>query len=262
MEQKRLQPATLYKAAGLEAQEVTEDELQAINKHTIEPLTADEVFVFSAVLCDTELDRQFEHFSPKALSDMQKLFLGRTVIKDHNPTADNQIARIYHTEVVDTGKKMKNGEPYMQLRARCYMVRTASNADLITEIRAGIKREGSVGFRPSSAVCSICQTDNTASYCRHWPGKSYDKEGGKQVCTIKLDGVSDAYEFSLVSTPAQRAAGVTKSYTGETVAEKDFPDEEITPVVEVSADNNKALEIRVRLAELRAKHNKTYNEEN
>lgn len=263
MEQKRLQPATLYKSAGLEAQEVTEEELRAINKHTIEPLTADEVFVFSAVLCDTELDRQFEYFSPKALHDMQKLFLGRTVIKDHNPTADNQIARIYDTEVVDTGKKMKNGEPYMQLRARCYMVRTASNADLITEIRAGIKREGSVGFRPSSAVCSICQTDNAASYCRHWPGKTYDKEGGKQLCTIKLDGVSDCYEFSLVSTPAQRAAGVTKSYTGEIVTEKDFPEEEVitAPEVEEPIDKSADVALRARIAEIHAKHNTTHNDE-
>lgn len=264
MEQKRLQPATLYKAAGLEAQEVTEEELRAINKHAIDPLTADEVFVFSAVLCDSAVDRQFEYFSPKALHDMQKLFLGRTVIKDHNPAADNQIARIYHTEVVDTGKKMDNGEPYMQLKARCYMVRTASNADLITEIRAGIKREGSVGFRPSSAICSVCQTDNVLAYCRHWPGKTYDKEGGKQLCTIKLDGVSDCYEFSLVGTPAQRAAGVTKSYTGETVTEKDFPEEE-APIEETPAEViDKAAEValRARLAIIKAKHNTTHNDEN
>lgn len=260
MEQKRVQAATLYKSAGLEAQAVTEDELRAINKYTIDPLTAEDVFVFSAVLCDSALDRQFEYFSPKALHDMEKLFLGRTVIKDHNPSADNQVARIYHTEVVDTGKAMKNGEPYMQLKARCYMVRTASNADLITEIRAGIKKEGSVGFAASSAICSVCGTDNARSYCRHWPGKSYDKEGGKQLCTFKLDGVSDAYEFSLVSTPAQRAAGVTKSYTGEIVTEKDFPEEEVItePEVEEPIDKSADVALRARIAEIHAKHNTTH----
>lgn len=254
MEQKRVQAATLYKSAGLEAQAVTEDEMRAINKYTIEPLTADDVFVFSAVLCDSAVDRQFEHFSPKALHDMEKLFLGRTVIKDHVPSADNQIARIYHTEVVDTGEKMENGEPYLQLKAKCYMVKTTSNADLITEIKAGIKKEGSVGFAASSAICNICKADNVRAYCRHWPGKSYDGT----VCTFKLDSVSDAYEFSLVSTPAQRAAGATKSYTGETVSEKDFPVEDPTPEPEPTntEDVTKAamLRLNARIAMVNALH--------
>lgn len=235
----------MYKAASLETQEVTEEELRAINKHALSPLTAEEVFTFKAVLCDNELDRQHEHFSPKALKEMQKLFLGRTVIKDHVARADNQVARIYSTEVVDTGKLLKSGEPYMQLLAHCYMVRTASNADLITEIKAGIKKEGSVGFRPSSCICSICGTDNAKDYCRHWPGRSYEKEGGRQVCTFKLDGVSDAYEFSLVAIPAQRKAGASKSYTGETVYEQDQA-EPVEAETAKNTDANRERELRLR----------------
>lgn len=239
----------MFKAASLETQEVTEEELRAINKHALSPLTAEEVFTFKAVLCDNELDRQHEHFSPKALKEMQKLFLGRTVIKDHVARADNQVARIYSTEVVDTGKLLKSGEPYMQLLAHCYMVRTASNADLITEIKAGIKKEGSVGFRPSSCICSICGTDNAKDYCRHWPGRSYEKEGGRQVCTFKLDGVSDAYEFSLVAIPAQRKAGASKSYTGETIYEQDQAETAETEAAKnyTDADRERELRLRARL---------------
>ena len=238
----------MYKAAGLEAQEVTEEELRAINKYTLTPLKAEEVFTFKAVLCDNELDRQYEHFTPKALQDMQKLFLGRTVIKDHIASADNQVARIYATEVQDTGKLLKSGEPYMQLLAHCYMVRTESNADLVKEIQGGIKKEGSVGFRPSSCVCSICGTDNAKNYCRHYAGRSYDKEGGKQVCTFKLDGVKDAYEFSLVAVPAQRKAGACKAYTGEVV----FEDEMQDTTQEEEAEKAKELALRARLSAARA----------
>ena len=216
----------IYKASQLEAQEVTAEEMRAINKFTLEPLEAADVFTFSAILCDNELDRQYEQFTTKALRELQKLFVGRTVIKDHIRSADNQVARIYATELVDTGKALKNGEPYMQLKAHCYMVRTESNKDLITEIRAGIKKEGSVGFRASSSICSICGTDNAKTYCRHWPGRSYEKEGGAQVCTFKLDGVKEAYEFSLVAVPAQRKAGVSKSYTGEVVFEPELSDKD------------------------------------
>lgn len=243
------------KAASLSPQVVSDDELKLINKYALEPLTAEEVYTFKAVLCDNELDRDYEQFNAKSLKELQKLFVGKTVIKDHFHSADNQVARIYATELVETGKTVKStGEPYMQLVAHCYMLKTASNADLIAEIKGGIKKEGSVGFRASSAICSICQTDNAKNYCRHWPGRSYAKEGGDAVCTFTLAGVSDAYEFSLVAVPAQRAAGVSKSYTGETVYEKDDSPVEDTP------DNidEKAAEIalRARIAASRAKfHN-------
>lgn len=257
-------PGLIEKAAHLAPQEVTEAELKAINKYTLEPLAAEDVFTFKAVLCDNELDRQFERFSLKALQDLQKLFLGKTVIKDHWHSADNQVARIYATELVESGKTNKSGEPYTQLVAHCYMVRTASNADLIAEIKGGIKKEGSVGFAASSAICSICGTDNAKSYCRHWPGKSYEKEGGPQVCTFTLAGARDAYEFSLVAVPAQRAAGVSKSYTGTTVHEApESPEEPPADVLdEIATDGEKAatLALRARLAAARAHHTTTYNE--
>lgn len=234
----------IYKAAQLATQEVTEAELKLINRHALEPLEASEVFTFSAVLCDNEIDRQYEHFSLKALHDLQKLFVGKTVIKDHYASADNQVARIYATELVESGKFLASGEPYTQLKAHIYMVRTESNKDLIAEIKAGIKKEGSVGCRVSSSICSICGTDNAKNYCRHWPGRSYEKEGGAQVCTFKLDGAKDAYEFSLVAVPAQRKAGVSKSYTGEVVYEKDE-----TP----AADETLKAKERERILALRAR---------
>ena len=123
------------------------------------------------------------------------------------------------------------------------MVRTDSNKDLITEIRAGIKKEGSVGFRAASSICSICGTDNAKTYCRHWPGRTYDKEGGPTVCTFKLDGVKEAYEFSLVAVPAQRRAGVSKSYTGEVVFEPELSDEDAAK----ARERARALGLKARL---------------
>ena len=257
-------PGMIQKAASLSSQEVTEAELRAINKYALEPLTADQVFVFRATLCDNEVDRQSERFTVKALQDLKKLFVGKTVIKDHSWSANDQVARIYATELVMSETAVtKSGEPSAQLVAYCYMVKTASNADLIAEIKGGIKKEGSVGFRASSVICSICGTDNAKSYCRHWPGKSYEKEGGPQQCIFTLAGVSDAYEFSLVAVPAQKAAGVRKSYTGETVEAPATEPEGTTPVAEKHED--KDTQTRVRLMETQAKNNtnimKNYQED-
>ena len=242
-------PGMIEKAASLAAQDVTEEDLKAINKYALTPLKAEEVFTFRAVLCDNDLDRQYERFNLKGLQDMQKLFLGKTVIKDHIRSADNQVARIYATELEQGTKTTESGELYTRLLAKCYMVKTAGNADLIAEIKGGIKKEGSVGFAPSSAICSICGTDNAKSYCSHWRGRTYDKEGGKTVCTFTLAGVKDAYEFSLVAVPAQKAAGVSKSYTGETVFYKadDPQPEETQKQKEKDAEKTKELELRARL---------------
>ncbi len=249
-------PGMLRKTASLSTHQVTSDELSAINKYALEPLTAEEVFTFKAVLCDNELDRDHEQFTQKALRDMQKLFLGRTVIKNHSWSADDQVARIYATELVQSEKSLASGELYTQLVAHCYMVKTASNADLIAEIKGGIKKEGSVGFSPSSSICSICGTDNAKNYCRHYPGRSYEKEGGSQVCTFLLAGVRDAYEFSLVAVPAQRAAGVSKSYTGETVFETDQPENPVPePQSKPDGETKKMLDLRVRIGAARAKLN-------
>ncbi|MBR5865720.1 MAG: hypothetical protein IKY89_05555 [Alistipes sp.] len=248
----------MRKAATLGRQAVTEDDLALINQLAAEEMTADQVFTFKAVLCDNKLDRHFERFTRKALDELRALFMGKTVIKDHNPSADNQVARIYKTELVTSATELVDGttEPYTQLVAHCYMLTLESNADLIAEIKGGIKKEGSVGFRVSSAICSICGTDNAKKYCRHWPGKTYDKDEGKVLCTFTLDGASDAYEFSLVAVPAQRAAGVSKSYTGKTEYEPETPDNPPAPP-EPGADPEaaKELEMRARYVEARLRSN-------
>ena len=62
MDEERTQekfPGMIEKAASLAAHEVTDEELKAINKYTLAPLTADEVFTFRAALSDNEPDRQY-----------------------------------------------------------------------------------------------------------------------------------------------------------------------------------------------------------
>lgn len=237
------------KAANLSAGEVSEEDLKAINKHTLTPLKAEDVFTFKAVLCDNDVDRDFERFNIKALQDMQKLFLGKTVIKNHAPEAENQVGRIYRTELRQGSKTLKCGEIYTQLVAYIYMVKTAGNADLIAEIKGGIKKEGSVSCAVSSSICSICGTDNAKNYCRHFRGKSYEKEGGAEICTFTLAGVKDAYEFSLVAIPAQPKAGVSKSYTGKTVYEgQEGLDGESQENTQANEEKAKELALRLRMS--------------
>ena len=180
--------------------EISQTELARINTMTMTEVTADDVFTFKAILCDNQIDRDNEAFSDETLKQLADLFVGKPVIKDHQPSSDNQIARIYRTEV-------NNG----QLLAYCYMMRTAGNADLIKEIQGGIKKEGSVGCAVGTKKCSICGTDLMKSQCRHVAGKAYKG----QLCYSVLSDAQDAYEFSLVAVPAQRNAGISKNFDTE-----------------------------------------------
>lgn len=226
---KVVETGVICKSVGVENQEVTDEELRKINKFTLTPLKAEEVFTFKLIMGDNELDdRNYEPFNLNALKDLQKLYIGKTMIKDHRRTADNQIARVYDTELQqDSSKTTGSGELYTKLIAKCYMVKTEKNADLISEIKAGIKKEVSTSCKPKHAFCSICGVDNIKSYCAHYWGKEYETQNGKKTCYFTLDGAKEAYEVSFVAVPAQPRAGTTKNYGGtEIEKEKNKNNEE------------------------------------
>lgn len=182
-------------------------ELELINRFTRRPLSENEVYAFSVVLCDNELDRDNERFSIDALRELEKLFVGVTGIMDHDCKSSNQTARIFscRTETV-AGKKTFDGSPYTRLTARAYLPVTDANKGLIAELESGIKKEVSVSCSVAKRSCSVCGAENGS--CGHIRGKSYDGS----LCYMTLDKPTDAYEWSFVAVPAQRNAGVIKSY--------------------------------------------------
>lgn len=211
-------PGVICKVASVSPLEVTDADLKKINKYTLSPVSAEDVFIFKATIADNEQDdRNYMPFNLKALQDLKKLYPGKTMLKDHRRMADNQIARIYDTELVQTATKQTElGELYTELIAKIYMIKTESNKDLIAEIMGGIKKEVSTSTVPEKMVCNICGTDNMKDYCRHWPGHEYTIEdgsakGSKRRCKMLLHGAKEAYELSFVAVPAQPRAGAHKA---------------------------------------------------
>ena len=188
------------------AQAVSAEALERINGYTRRPYSAEEIYTFSVVLCDNEVDRDFECFTTKALEQMATLFVGKTGILDHDHSSRSQSARIYATQVrTFLEKRTTRGEVYAQLVAEAYIPRGAETDALIESIESGIRKEVSVGCAVAKRTCSICGQET----CSHLRGRMYD---GKR-CVRILDNVTDAYEFSFVAVPAQRAAGVVKQFS-------------------------------------------------
>ena len=175
----------------------TAAQLETINALAKTRLNGEQVYVFSLRLCDDRIDRDGERFDTGALPGLAKLFLGKTGILDHRWSTENQVARIFETQVV----KEKDAS---YIRAWAYIRRGGKNDELIADIEAGIKKEVSVGCAMAQAVCSICGSEYGT--CGHVKGEHYDG----QICAVILKEPVDAYEFSFVAVPAQREAGVMK----------------------------------------------------
>lgn len=207
---KQIDSTMHFKSAQISGMEISPNDMAQINKYALSPLSPEDVFAFKVSMAANEIDRDFEVFPRHTLSKLANLFVGKTVVKDHEHKSDNQIARIYATELVEgqPTRMTKAGEVFTELIAKCYMVKTSTNADLIAEIRAGIRKEVSLGCHIGKAICSICDTDNVKTYCVHFPGKEYDGDS----CYFSLEQPQDAYELSFVAIPAQQHAGTVKSY--------------------------------------------------
>ncbi len=189
--------------------EAAKEDLDLINRFSRKELKKEDVFIFSVILCDNEIDRDGERFDNLALEKLKELFIGITGIFDHNHSGKNQTARIFSTEVVaDENKKTSYGESYRYLKAKAYMPITNANENLIAEIDAGIKKEVSVCCSVKEYICSVCGNDMRSEKCNHIKGVEYS---GK-MCYCILKDPADAYEWSFVAVPAQVGAGVVKSY--------------------------------------------------
>lgn len=185
-------------------------EMELINQFTRKELSAEEVYTFPVVMCDNNVDRDYESFTVDALKELAPMFLGKTVIFDHARSAGNQTGRIYKTEVVKTAEKTSENEDLYQLTAKVYILKNDSTKDIIDSIDGGILKEVSVSCRATGASCSICGNDYYSGKCEHYAGATYDKK----LCTVHLYNPVDAYELSFVAVPAQPGVGVMKWYSG------------------------------------------------
>ena len=195
-----------------DAGSATAEELELINTYTRRTLTAGEVYVFTVVLCDNDVDRDGERFTVESLFALEKLFVGKTGIFDHDPSAKNQTARIISCKVENVASRTTaTGDEYFCLKARAYLPRTEGNSELIAALDSGIVKEVSVGCAVGKILCSVCGED--IGMCPHRKGETY---GGK-LCCGELTEPYDAYEWSFVAVPAQKNAGVTKTAYGKEI---------------------------------------------
>ena len=232
---------------------ISDKDMALINSFALRELSKDEVFSFSVILCDNDIDRDFERFSEESLKTLEQLFVGKTGILNHSMKSEDQSCRTYKTKLIaDSSKKTTDGKPYVYLKAWCYTVRSEKNDALIRDIESGIKKEVSISCSSASRICSICGEKN----CSHLAGRKYN---GKR-CVKTIDDITDAYEWSFVAVPAQRKAGVTKSYNKENSMENILKSIKEENQITFGSNDLKKLSTYIDSLEAKSKDGEKYRE--
>lgn len=190
----------------------TEEELNTI-KQVFPTITVNEdnIFIFPIVLCDNQVDDDYEAFTNQSLIELAKLFVGKTGIFDNS----NVSARIYSCEVIYStvqGSNPNSSDSLLHyILAKAYMIKTKDSEDIINEISSGIKSKVSISCGISYKTCSICcapilpATDRC--YCCGYkkgdkvPTVNKNDKEYTEVCFHLLHEPTDAYEWSFVQSP-------------------------------------------------------------
>lgn len=171
---------------------ISDEDLEKINKFTRKPLNSDDVAIFEVTLCDNEVDKDYERFDKGALEMIRTLSVGNLgVLYDVSHSTD-QIARIYDCQINELNKLTQSGEYYKKVVAKVYIILTPNNSSLVEKLSSTPVEVG-ISCSIKDCTCSICGQNMRVSACRHIKGKKYK---GK-LCYGVLSGMYDFLEWSL-----------------------------------------------------------------
>ena len=91
-------PGIVCKVASVQPLEVTDEDLKKINKYTLSPVSADDVFIFKATMADNEQDdRNYMPFNLRIINARQitrslgSMILNSSRTRVNRPNSENSI---------------------------------------------------------------------------------------------------------------------------------------------------------------------------
>jgi hypothetical protein len=186
-----------------------DDVLDKINRHTLEPVTMNEIFTFSGVCSNNRLDAYLTKMDPATSlrNYREDLMNGVSLLEGHD-ISKSPYGRSYDAELIQS-------DDDAAVRGHWYILRdTVINGentnDRIKTIRAGITKDMSVGFGGPdiSYRCSSCSRDLLNDWeCTHIPGLE-DEDGRMSFAWIenaRLREVSTVYKGATPGSYIEKA---------------------------------------------------------
>lgn len=207
-----------FKAAGA----ATDDQLQRINSYSLTPLTADQVYVRTALVAHNGIDRDNEVFDDALLADFVRTLPGKGLFIKHpggwNGDGGPGQGRWFEARLVEMSldeARLVLRHPSLQfppgvttakvIEATFYTVRHPSREPLLLDIDAGIAGDVSIGFAGK--------------------GPEPILDAGGNVIAHRWKGPGEARETSIVWLGAQPGARIHKSAQGAPKDEGNAMDE-------------------------------------
>lgn len=188
---------------------ISEKQLEKINKFTRRNLSADEIQIFKIILCNNDIDKDYNCLSNDAIESLKELYIGKTtsLLMDDGK---NILARIFDTEIItDSSIKTETGEDYKYLMASLFIIKSDENLPYLSKFSGAENNYGTISYSVNTKECSICHCNQNRMSCEHIKGKTY--EGN--LCYTILKDVMDAYEWDWVKTSKYSNSQISDNYS-------------------------------------------------
>lgn len=219
---KQLHPVLASRAKGAK-QAATDEQLAAINRYTLETVSADQVYVRTFWLAHNAIDRDGEVFPPKLLEDFARTLPGKGLFIKHPRSMDGDSGpgegRWFSAKTVTMSQDearealrapdlewLNEEEDAVLLEASAYLASADWNVELREKIDLGIAGDVSIGFSASDL-------------------QFFNDDNGNEIAAV-YQAPGEAMEGSLVWLGAQPGARAWKgAKTPDTSGDDDMSEE-------------------------------------
>lgn len=195
----------------MEVRDMRDDEfasLRAKLKDVAEGASPSDFYTATLRITDDAVNRKFMKFGKRELEQIAEMINRDTIpfTRNHNfNDTDLKFGRVFEARVV----RRRDSEARHEVRAKAFIPKRDAYSEIVQAMRDGVQREGSLSFNIERLTCSVCGNDiRDIAKCPHLPGMKYEEDGEAKLCIGLKENVTDVYEFSLVTVPAVRHAGV------------------------------------------------------
>lgn len=199
MDNKQPLKFTLGAAIRQERVSASDEDMAAVNAHTLNPLTADKVAIFRMDLCNDQIDRHVSRFPTDELKAINEMIVGKPLMELHDMPSQGLFGSTRGSQPVGTffRSQLAQEDGKLNVRSDVFMLRDAGDDNLIAKIDAGVAKGTSISFALDRPECSACGCD--IRDCAHMPGEDVD---GK-LCHVILKEITDVFEGSIVPLGSQ-----------------------------------------------------------